>query len=114
MGRGGKSAIVVLKLLLAELTKRSRGLQKSESLLSETTDREIGDGEGESEGQAESRDRRSECWWAAANEGGLMNTGVSGGDPHRVQSPPARISVCTSPSHPSLTPRRLSSESRVS
>ena len=30
--------------------------------------------------------------------------GVRGGDPQRVQSPPARISDFTSPSHPSFTP----------
>lgn len=38
--------------------------------------------------------------------------GVNGGEPQRVQSPPARISVCTSPSHPSFTPSRLSMGSR--
>lgn len=30
--------------------------------------------------------------------------GVNGGEQHRVQSPPARISLWTSPWHPSLTP----------
>lgn len=30
--------------------------------------------------------------------------GVNGGEQHRVQSPPARISLCTSLWHPSLTP----------
>ena len=35
--------------------------------------------------------------------------GVKGGEQHRVQSPPARISLCTSPSHPSFTPIILSS-----
>lgn len=41
-----------------------------------------------------------------------MKTGVMGGEPHRAQSPPARISVWTSPSHPSFTPCRLSSGRR--
>lgn len=45
-----------------------------------------------------------------------MNTlnipGVSGGEPHRAQSPPARISDLTSPSHPSFTPSIFSSGSR--
>lgn len=35
--------------------------------------------------------------------------GVNVGEQDRVQSPPARISLCTSPSHPSLTPSMLSS-----
>jgi len=30
--------------------------------------------------------------------------GVNGGEQHRVQSPPARISLLTSPSQPSFTP----------
>lgn len=34
--------------------------------------------------------------------------GVKGDEQRRVQSPPARISLCTSPSHPSFTPSMLS------
>lgn len=36
----------------------------------------MGDGEGERDGQAESSDKRSEYWRAAANVGGLMKTAL--------------------------------------
>ena len=62
------------KLVLAELTNKSRGSQKSRSLLSDMTEGGTGDGEGESEGQAESSERRSENWPAAASDGGLTKT----------------------------------------
>ena len=66
--------MVAAKLLFAELTSKSRGSQKSKSLLSETVEHGTGDGEGESDGQEDSRDRRSDCWRAAANDDGLMKT----------------------------------------
>lgn len=53
--------MVVVKLLLGEFTNRSRGSQKSELLSSEATEWGMGDGEGESDGQVELKDRRSEC-----------------------------------------------------
>ena len=40
--------------------------------------------------------------------------GVNGGEPHRVQSPLARISDFTSPSQPSLTPSMFSTPKKVS
>jgi hypothetical protein len=44
-------------------------------------------------------------WWLVS-ELGWMKTGVIGGDPHLAQSPPAKFSDCTSPSHPDLTPSK--------
>lgn len=43
-----------------------------------------------------------------------MKTGVIGGESERDQSGLARISVCTSVSHPSLTPSTFSKEKKVS
>jgi len=50
----------------------------------------------------------SMCEWAKVEKNDEDIPGVNGGEQHRVQSPPARISLCTSPSQPSFTPFILS------
>ena len=54
------------------MTSKFRGSQKSKSV-SDVTDRGIGDGEGESDGQETPAERRSDAW-LAVTDGGCRKT----------------------------------------